>query len=76
MKQARLESYKEEIQKNSYWLGSLQNIFFTGTSKERFLNYVKNVQNVTEDDIKKVANIVMDKCNGLEAVLYPESSKK
>lgn len=76
VKQARLEAYKEEIQKNGYWLGSLQNILFTGTSKERFLNYLSNVKKVTADDIKKVANIIMDKQNGVEAVLYPETTTK
>lgn len=76
VKQARLESYKEQLQQNGYWLGSLQGIFFTGTSKERFLNYTTNLQNVTADDIKKVANLLFKKENGLQAILYPESSKK
>ncbi|MFT4204480.1 MAG: insulinase family protein [Chitinophagaceae bacterium] len=73
VKQARLESYKESVQQNSYWLSNLQSIFFNGNSKERFLNYTQNIQNVTQNDIKKVANSIMDKSNGLEAVLYPET---
>ncbi|PZP51969.1 MAG: peptidase M16 [Pseudopedobacter saltans] len=76
VKQARLESYKESIQQNGFWLSNLQSILFTGTSKERFLNYTKNVEKVSQEDIKRVANIILDKKNELQAILYPESSKK
>ena len=72
VKKTWLEQYKVQLKENSFWSGKLQSILFEGADPQRIFDYEKNVNALTTDDIKSVANLLFDGKNVLQAVLYPE----
>jgi zinc protease len=69
---AIIEKRKEGIKTNNYWSGKLEQLLFWDTSKERFLNFEKEIDKITVADIKATANKLFDGKNSFTAVLYPE----
>ncbi len=70
------EKHRENMEKNSYWAGKLQNILFLGRDRNNMLNYDQWIGALTTDDVKKAANKIFDGKNTFTAILYPESEKK
>lgn len=72
VKKSLLEKYTVNMKDNRYWSGVLQGIYFQENDTNRFLNYKNIVSEVSIEDIKKVATIVLDNKNMINAVLFPE----
>jgi zinc protease len=72
VKKTWLEQYKVQLKENSFWSSQLQGIYFQNDDPQRIFDYDKNVNAITADDIKKVANELLTGENVLTAVLYPE----
>jgi predicted Zn-dependent peptidase len=50
----------------------LQGIYFQNDDPQRIFDYEQNVNAITTDDIKNVANQLLKGQNVITAVLYPE----
>ncbi|MGI8950544.1 MAG: M16 family metallopeptidase [Chitinophagaceae bacterium] len=72
VKKTWIEQYRVQIKENGYWSGKLQGIYFEGDDPQRIFDFEKNVNALTIDDIKTIANQLFDNKNVLQAVLYPE----
>ncbi|MBS1746057.1 MAG: insulinase family protein [Bacteroidetes bacterium] len=72
VKKTWLEQYKVQLKENSFWSSKLQGIYFENDDPQRIFDYDKNVNAITTDDIKKVANELLTGENVLTGVLYPE----
>ncbi|HRP88773.1 MAG TPA: insulinase family protein [Edaphocola sp.] len=76
VKMAKYEKHKDAVKENNYWLGKLQSLIFWGDSKDRFLNFDKNVESVSAKDIQETAQKLFDGKNIYNAIMYPEKVKK
>lgn len=72
MKKTWLEQYKVQLKENSFWSGKLQSIYFQNDDPQRIFEYEQNVNAITPDDIKNVANRLLKGDNVITAILYPE----
>ncbi len=72
VKKSLLEKYTVNVKENRYWSGVLQGIYFSENDPQRFLNYEKNINGITVEDLKKTANIIYDGKNIINGVLFPE----
>uniref|UniRef100_UPI003F695FB2 hypothetical protein n=1 Tax=Sediminibacterium sp. TaxID=1917865 RepID=UPI003F695FB2 len=72
VKKSLLEKYAVNSKDNRYWSNVLQGIYFSENDPERVLNYTKIVNEVSIDDIRKAAGLVLNNNNIINAVLYPE----
>lgn len=71
IKKTQLAEYKEDMEKNSYWLNKLTDAARNQTDATAFLHYKEMVNSLTAKDIHKVAK----KCltgDHITAILYPE----
>jgi len=71
VKKTWLEQYKVQLKENSCWSGKLQSIYFQNDDPQRIFEYEQNVNAITTDDIKNVANKLLSGDNVITAVLYP-----
>ncbi len=71
VKTSLLEKRRENLKKNNYWIGKLENILYWNYSEERFLNADEVINKITVNDIKATADKLFD---GEEfiGILYPE----
>lgn len=69
------EQHRESMEKNNWWLGSLESVLFWGRSKEHKLQYDEWIDKLTVKDIQETANKVFA-ANKFDTILYPESEKK
>jgi len=72
VKKTWLEQYKVQLKENSFWSAKLQGIFFQGDDPQRIFDYEQNVNAITTEDIKLIANKLLNGNNVVTAVLYPE----
>ncbi len=72
VKKTWLEQYKVQLKENGFWSGKLQGIYFQNDDPQRIFDYEQNVNAITTDDIKNVANKLLSGSNVITAVLYPE----
>lgn len=72
VKLAITEKRKEGIKTNNYWASKLEQILVWNNSKERFLNFDKELNKITVSDIKATANKLFNGKNDFTAVLMPE----
>ena len=72
VKKTWLEQYKVQLKENGFWSGKLQSIYFQNDDPQRIFEYEQNVNAITTDDIKNVANKLLSGDNVVTAVLYPE----
>jgi zinc protease len=72
VKKTWLEQYKVQLKENGFWSSKLQGIYFQNDDPQRIFDYEQNVNAITTDDIKNVANQLLKGQNVITAVLYPE----
>jgi zinc protease len=72
VKKSLLEKYAVNSKDNRYWSNVLQGIYFSENDPETVLNYTKIVNEVSIEDIRKAAGLVLNNSNIIHAVLYPE----
>jgi zinc protease len=72
VKKTWLEQYKVQLKENGFWSGKLQGIYFQNDDPQRIFEYEQNVNAITTDDIKNVANKLLSGDNVITAILYPQ----
>ncbi|MBF0694305.1 MAG: insulinase family protein [Flavobacterium sp.] len=70
-KESELLDYKKDIKENRYWLSSLQNAYYNGTSPEEIVQMEAKINSVTAADIQAVAKKYLTK-DKMVAILMPE----
>jgi zinc protease len=75
VKKAWIESNKDDMKKNEYWLSGLVSINKGETTEDRFVNANKYYNAFTGEDIKKAAKIVMAATGKIMAVQLPAAKK-
>ncbi|MDY8137639.1 insulinase family protein [Aquimarina sp. 2201CG5-10] len=71
IKESRLLDYKEKSKQNRFWLNNLREADFNGESMENSESYTEMVNNLSKDDIQKVAKKYLDQ-GYILGVLMPE----
>lgn len=74
VKKAKHEEHRENLKKNDYWMGKLENIVFWNYDKNRFLDLDKVIDAITTAQLKDAANKLFDGKNSFIGVLYPEKT--
>ena len=73
------ETRKRELEKslktNEYWLSSIQSALLYGTSLSS-VNKEKYIDQISSEEMQKIAKECIDINEYLQVVLFPESSKK
>lgn len=72
VKKSLLEKHTVNMKDNGYWTGVLQGIYFSQNDPKRVLDYNSIIESVSIADIQKVANIVFNNQNRINAILFPE----
>ncbi len=67
-----LEVHKTKLKENSYWMTSLENIFFWHRDRTILLNYESRLNSVTIADVQATSKLLFDGKNEFIAVLMPE----
>ncbi|MES2317706.1 MAG: insulinase family protein [Pseudomonadota bacterium] len=73
VKQNWLQNQQKALRENGFWLGYLQNSLLQGDDLNHVLEYEKNVNALTTDDLKASARRYFDMKNYVQLVLYPET---
>jgi zinc protease len=75
VKETWKKQHEKQVQDNEYWLESLSKAFRDGEDPANVLNYQKDVESLTLEDLRKAAVKFLNPANSIKAVLYPEAFK-
>ena len=75
VKKAWIEKHREDIKKNEFWLGALQDIHLGERSAEYVVNAEKYYNAFSVSDVKKAASILLKSKGRLLAIQMPEAAK-
>lgn len=70
------EQHRESLEKNSYWLGSMQKVMVWDADKKHVFNYDAWIDKLTVKDLQEVAKEIFNSGNSFTAIMYPEAEKK
>jgi zinc protease len=69
-------TYPQRLNDNGFWLGHLTGSQLTGTSPERVLTLMNELEKLTVADLRAVAQRYFDKDNYVQVVLLPEAGER
>jgi zinc protease len=72
VKEAQRRQYLENLKNNNYWLTSLRNFYYHDLDPLRILETEKIISGLSKDDIKRVANELIDLDKYVKIALFPE----
>lgn len=72
VKRARIESNRESMKNNYYWLNKLSELSLYPESTAGILDFEARINAVTTEDLKAAANVLFSGENVFRAILYPE----
>lgn len=72
VKRARIESNRESMKNNYYWLNKLSELSLYPESTAGILDFEARINAVTIEDLKAAANVLFSGENVFRAILYPE----
>jgi zinc protease len=75
VKKAWIEKHREDIKKNEFWLGALQDIHLGERSAEYVVNAEKYYNAFSVSDVKKAASILQKSKGRMLAIQMPEAPK-
>lgn len=75
-KEAMIRSRETDLEKNSFWTGKIESIYFQGADPASILNFKERVSAVTADDLKNAARGLYKPDHYIRVVLMPEKSAK
>jgi zinc protease len=75
VKKAWIEKHREDIKKNEFWLGALQDIHLGERSAEYVVNAEKYYNAFSASDVKKAAAILQKSKGRMLAIQMPEAPK-
>jgi zinc protease len=71
-KETLIRSRETDLEKNDFWQGKIESIYFDGTDPSTIFNYKDRVNSVTIEDLKLAANTYLDPKHYVRVVLKPE----
>jgi zinc protease len=75
VKKAWIEKHREDMKKNEFWLGALQDVHLGERSAEYVVNAEKYYNAFSVNDVKKAASILMKSKGRMLAIQMPEAAK-
>jgi len=75
-KEAMIRSRETDLEKNSFWTGKIESIYFQGADPASILNFKERVSAVTADDLKNATRGLYKPDHYIRVVLMPEKSAK
>jgi zinc protease len=75
VKKAWIEKHREDMKKNEFWLGALQDVHLGERSAEYVVNAEKYYNAFSVNDVKKAASILMKSKGRMLAIQMPEVAK-
>ncbi|MDA0783181.1 MAG: hypothetical protein O2814_01400 [Bacteroidetes bacterium] len=72
VKRARIESNRESMKNNYYWLNKLSELALYPESTAGILDYEARINAISEADVQAAAKLLLTGENVFRAVLYPE----
>ncbi len=72
VKQNWLTTHRRMLRENGYWLGKLQSAELHGTDPAELLDYAKQVNAITAEELQSTARRYLPRDNYVQVVLYPE----
>jgi zinc protease len=71
-KETLIRGRETDLEKNDFWLGKLESLYYDGTDPATILNFKDRVNGVTAEDLKRAASSYLDPKHYVRAVLMPE----
>ncbi|MFM6952377.1 MAG: hypothetical protein ACKOXR_04440, partial [Bacteroidota bacterium] len=71
VKKAKIESYRESVKTNGYWVSALAEITKHPEKAQQYLEVEARINAVTTADLKAAANVLFSGENVFRAILYP-----
>jgi zinc protease len=71
-KAQRIRVFETAAKTNDYWTINLESQYNYGFDKQVILQYTKRLEELTKDDVLKIARRLLTKANTLEATMNPE----
>jgi len=72
VKRARIESNRESMKNNYYWLNKLSELALYPESTAGILDFEARINAISEADVQAAAKLLLTGENVFRAVLYPE----
>ncbi|TFW31635.1 M16 family metallopeptidase [Massilia horti] len=69
-----LENHRKALRENGYWLGQIQSALTEGKDLASILNFNKQVEALTAEDVQAAAQRYFNTDNYVQVVLYPEKT--
>jgi len=73
VREPAIETYKDNMQKNNFWMNQLQTAYLYGTDPERILSYEKRINEITPARLCEIANKYFRDVNIFTGYWLPES---
>ncbi|MFM7639736.1 MAG: M16 family metallopeptidase [Bacteroidota bacterium] len=71
VKKANIESYRESVKTNGYWVSALAEITKHPEKAQQYLEVEARINAVTIEELKAAANVLFSGVNVFRAILYP-----
>lgn len=71
VKETQRRERQENLKKNSYWLNALQSYYYYDMDPEKILEYEQRVESLSKEDIRAVANSMIEIDKPVIVTLYP-----
>lgn len=75
VREGQLKNWEESLKQNQYWISRLNTYYFYEGDLDKWFDYEKYVDNLNSDDLKRLANELIDLDKMIKIVLYPESEE-
>jgi zinc protease len=71
-KESMIRTRETDLEKNEFWLGKIESVYYDGTDPATILNFKERVNAVTVEDLKIAANNYLKPNHYVRVVLKPE----
>lgn len=75
VQEGQIKNWEESLKQNRFWISRLNSYYLYETDLDNWYNYEKYVENLNSDDMKALANELIDLDKMIKIVLYPESEE-
>ena len=71
-KESLIRTRETDLEKNEFWLGKIESVYYDGTDPATILNFKERVNAITLEDLKLAANTYLPPKHYVRVVLRPE----
>ncbi|MDW3191481.1 MAG: insulinase family protein [Cytophagales bacterium] len=75
VQEGQIKNWEESLKQNRFWMSRLNSYYLNEGDLNNWYNYEKYVENLNSDDMKALANELIDLDKMIKIVLYPESEE-